>query len=74
MDYTKGFYKESRAMLKDSIEELFSLEAEVVLLYFAGHGYVENSGGYILTSEAKRGDEGVSLNNILIYANESKIK
>jgi hypothetical protein len=64
----------SRAMLKDSIEDLFSLEAEVVLFYFAGHGYIENSGGYILTSEAKRGDEGVSLNDILVYANESKIK
>lgn len=64
----------TRAMLKDSIEELFSLDAEVVLLYFAGHGYVENSGGYILTSEAKRGDEGVSLNDILIYANDSKVK
>ena len=63
-----------RTVLKDRIEELFKSEGEIALLYFAGHGHIESSGGYILSSEAKRGDEGVSLTEILTYANESKAK
>ncbi len=64
----------SRGELKDSIKELFSKDAEIALLYFAGHGHIESSGGYILSSDAKRGDEGVPLSEILKYANESKAK
>ncbi|MBK5261035.1 MAG: caspase family protein [Peptostreptococcaceae bacterium] len=60
-----------RNTLKDNIEELFKTDAEIALFYFAGHGHIENSGGYILTSDSRRGDEGVSLADILIYANNS---
>ncbi len=63
-----------RHELKDSIEELFNKDADVALLYFAGHGHIEASGGYILSSDARRGDEGVSLSDILNYANESPAK
>lgn len=61
----------SRAELKDSIEKLFSTDAEVALFYFAGHGHIEATGGYILGSDASRGDEGVSLAEILALANSS---
>ena len=54
-----------RADLKDSIEELFNDDNEVALFYFAGHGHVASTGGYILASDSKRGDEGVSLSEIL---------
>lgn len=64
----------SRSELKDSIEELFKKDIDVVLLYFAGHGHIESSGGYILSTDAKRGDEGVSLSEIITYANESPSK
>lgn len=57
--------------LKDSIEKLFKSDAEIALLYFAGHGHIESTGGYLLASDSKRGDEGVSLNDILTYANSS---
>jgi len=60
-----------RNELKDSIEKLFQSDAEIALLYFAGHGHIESTGGYLLASDAKRGDEGVSLNDILTYANSS---
>ena len=63
-----------RSDLKDSIEELFQKDAEIALFYFAGHGHIETSGGYILASDAKRGDEGVSLSDILTYANSSPAK
>ncbi|MBK7538029.1 MAG: caspase family protein [Myxococcales bacterium] len=63
-----------RAELKDSIEELFSTDDEIALLYFAGHGHIEATGGYLLASDSRRGDEGVSLSEILILANNSRSK
>lgn len=60
-----------RGSLKDSIEELFKTEAETALFYFAGHGHIEATGGYLLASDCKRGDDGVSLSEILILANAS---
>lgn len=63
-----------RDELKDNIEELFKKDADVALFYFAGHGHIEPSGGYILASDAKRGDDGVCLSDILTYANSSPAK
>lgn len=63
-----------RSTLKDSIEELFQKDADVALFYFSGHGHIETSGGYILASDAQRGDEGVSLSEILTFANSSPAK
>jgi hypothetical protein len=60
-----------RGTLKDEVEKLFSAPAEVALFYFAGHGHLENSGGYLLGSEARRGDDGLSLNEVLVFANNS---
>jgi hypothetical protein len=60
-----------RNELKDAIEKLFTTKAETALFYFAGHGHVEATGGYLLASDAKRGNEGVSLSEILILANAS---
>ncbi|MCO5252606.1 MAG: caspase family protein [Candidatus Kapabacteria bacterium] len=61
----------SRASLKDNIEQLFKTDAQIVLFYFAGHGSIEGTGGYLITSESKRPDDGVSLNDILTLANDS---
>jgi hypothetical protein len=61
-----------RGKLKDNVEQLFEKKAETALFYFAGHGHVESSGGYLLTSEAKRSDDGISLDAILSMANQSK--
>lgn len=60
-----------RAEIKDAITQLFTTKAEVALLYFAGHGHIETTGGYLLGSDAKRGDDGVSLNDLLVLANDS---
>jgi hypothetical protein len=57
--------------LKDSIRQLFETKAEIVLLYFAGHGHIEATGGYLLASDSKRGDDGMSLSEILVLANSS---
>lgn len=48
----------SRSNLKDYIEKLFSDDSEIALFYFAGHGHIEATGGYLLASDSQRGDEG----------------
>ena len=60
-----------RGDLKDQIKALFKSEAEIALFYFAGHGRIEATGGYLLTTDSERGDEGVPLSDILVLANES---
>ncbi len=64
----------TRAQVKDYAEKLFSDDSEIALFYFAGHGHIESSGGYLLASDSSRGDEGVSLTEILTLANKSKAR
>jgi uncharacterized caspase-like protein len=45
-----------RAFMKDAIRELFAGKEDTVLLYFAGHGHVEATGGYLCTSDSQSGD------------------
>ncbi|NCS31924.1 caspase family protein [bacterium] len=63
--------KVNRSDLKDRVQELFETETDISLFYFSGHGHIEATGGYLLASDSKRGDEGVSLAEILIFANSS---
>lgn len=63
-----------RSDLKDAIADLFADDHEIALLYFAGHGHIAATGGYILGSDSTRGDEGVALNDVLTYANASDAK
>lgn len=58
----------SRAQLKDAIVQLFEDKHEIALLYFAGHGHITTTGGYILSSDSSRGDDGVSLTEVLTLA------
>jgi len=60
-----------RATLKDHIAELFQAQAEIALFYFAGHGHIEATGGYLLGSDAARGDDGLPLLDVLTLANAS---
>jgi Caspase domain len=60
--------------LKESVRELFKDDAEIALFYFAGHGYVEDTGGFLCTSECERGDDGLALAEVLTFANESKAR
>lgn len=63
-----------RSALKDNIAELFRSDVEIALFYFSGHGHLEATGGYLLATDSRRGDEGVSLNEILTIANSSPAK
>jgi hypothetical protein len=61
----------TRADLREQIRELFAGDSEIALFYFAGHGHIESTGGYLLASDSKSGDEGVPLGDVLTYANGS---
>ena len=58
-----------RRTLKEAIDELFKHEADAALLYFSGHGTVNNLGGYLVTVDTQRYDEGIAMNDVLKLAN-----
>lgn len=64
----------NRKTLKDDVSELFCDDCEIALFYFSGHGYIESTGGYLITSECENGDDGLSMCELLDIANKSKAK
>jgi len=63
-----------RAELRGAIEKLFEGDCDISLFYFSGHGIVTSTGGHIVTTDAKKYDEGVSMVDILTLANNSRAK
>lgn len=60
----------TRSELKDAVKELFADQSDIAFFYFAGHGHIEATGGYLCTSESG-GDDGFPLNDLLLFANKS---
>lgn len=60
-----------KTTLKKAIEELFATPSDVALIYFSGHGALTSTGGYIVTRDSKRYDEGIPMDQILLLANNS---
>lgn len=63
-----------RQELRDAIEQLFAADSgiEVALLYFAGHGHLEATGGYLCAGDCKTGHDGMPLGEIMTMAHRSK--
>ena len=57
--------------LKDAIRDLFTGDCEIALFYFAGHGYIEDTGGFLCPTDCKTGDDGLSLTELMILASRS---
>lgn len=64
----------SRMCLRESVRELFVGENEIALFYFAGHGYIDITGGFLCSSDCETGDDGLSLADVLTFANKSNAK
>jgi len=64
----------TKSQLKTLIKELFDGNNDISLLYFSGHGFLNEIGGYIVTPDYQPNDEGVSMDEILTMANQSKAK
>lgn len=64
----------TRAILRQHVQQLFKDPADVALFFFAGHGTVNDLGGYLVTQDVKQYDEGVPLQEVLKLANDSKVQ
>jgi hypothetical protein len=64
----------TRSRLKREIDNLFLGDPDVALFFFAGHGCLNSFGGYIVTPDFKKYDEGVSMDEILGAANRSRAR
>jgi hypothetical protein len=64
----------NRADLKEEIRALFGDDSEIALFFFAGHGHIESTGGYLCGSDCKTGDDGLALAEVLTLANKSKAR
>ena len=63
--------KVTKSLFRDHLNKLFNRDAAVALFYFAGHGIINQSGAYLMTSDARQHDEGVSMEEITGLANKS---
>jgi uncharacterized caspase-like protein len=64
----------TKSELLSKISDFFKVSADMALLYFAGHGYVNELGGFIVTPDHKTYDEGIGMHDILNLANHSTTK
>lgn len=60
--------------LKDSVRQLFADDSEIALFYFAGHGYIEDTGGFLCASDSETGDDGLALSEVMTLANSSRAR
>lgn len=60
--------------LKGAVRELFAGDSDIALLYFAGHGYIEDTGGFLCAGDCKTGDDGFSLSELMTLASKSSAK
>jgi hypothetical protein len=61
----------TKPKIREAIEKLFEGSPDVALFYFSGHGLIKSTGGYLVTSDYKSYDEGISMDDILKIANRS---
>lgn len=64
----------TKGELRELIEKCFEGDADVALFYYSGHGHIDKVGGYLVTPDFSNHDYGVSLQDVLSIANESKCK
>lgn len=61
------------AVLNNAVSDLFRDDADIVLLFFAGHGIINpnTNAGYIISQDGHQGAWGMSLSEILTLANSA---
>lgn len=70
----KGPDSVDKGRLKEAVRELFSGDSEIALFYFAGHGYLDETGGFLCSSDCESGDDGLSLSEVMAIADGSAAK
>ncbi len=52
----------SNYQMKDEIESFLSRKSSYALIYFSGHGYINDKGGFLCGIDARKGHAGISMN------------
>ncbi|QIQ06169.1 caspase family protein [Streptomyces liangshanensis] len=60
--------------LKEAVRKLFADDSDIALFYFAGHGYIEDTGGFLCASDSETGDDGLALAELMTMANTSRAR
>ncbi|MGR5151222.1 caspase family protein [Photobacterium swingsii] len=70
---TTGTHSLGKKQLESKIRELFSGEANVALLYFAGHGYFDSTidEGTLIPQDFESSGDGIRISDILQWAADS---
>ena len=63
----------TRPALREEITKLLNSPAEVAFLHFSGHGVITDVGGFLVTQDASRYDEGMPMQDVLTLANQSPV-
>ena len=71
MTGTSALDRVEKGDLKEAVRELFADDSEIALFYFAGHGYIEDTGGFLCSTETKSGYDGLSLFEVMTFASKS---
>lgn len=64
----------TRSELRAAVKELFRDDSDIALLYFAGHGYIDGTGGFLCASDCTEGHDGLALSDVMKFANKSPAK
>lgn len=72
VDQTDGGVPITRAVLREAVQQLFAEFRGDVLFYFSGHGSISATGGWLVTCDGDRNDWGVSMDEVLKWAMQSK--
>jgi hypothetical protein len=64
----------TRERLRMAVRTLFEGDPEIALFYFAGHGFIEDTGGFLCASDCRTGDDGVALSDLMEIARRSKAR
>ena len=74
MTGTSAVDRVDKVEFKHAVRELFADDSDIALLYFAGHGYIEDTGGFLCGTECRNGDDGLSLSELMTLAGNSPAK
>lgn len=67
-------WRVEQAILRQLLEHTLSRVADQALFYFAGHGGIDASGGYLLAQDSHDGSTGIRMADVLRLANDSPVE